>query len=92
MLFIQILLILGFIEINPGPNCTYSSTHPKSIKYISIVHNNVCSLLPKLDIITSELSTYDIIAISETHLNKIISNNDNSKDGFHPPIGKDRNR
>ena len=89
---IRILLILGCIESNPGPNCTKSNTHAKSIKSISIVHNNVCSLLPKLDIITSELSTYDIIAISETHLDKTVSNNDISIDGFHPPIRKDRNR
>ena len=80
------------MEINPGPNCTKSSTHAKSKKSISIVHNNVCSLLPKLDIITTELSTYDILAISETHLDKTITNNDISIDGFHAPIIKDRNR
>ena len=56
------------------------------------MHNNVCSLLPKLDIIATELSMYDIITISETHLDNSISNQSISIDGFHQPIGKDRNR
>ena len=54
--------------------------------------STMCSLLPKLDIITTELSTYDIITIIETHLDQTISNHNIFIDGFHPPIHKDRNR
>ena len=54
--------------------------------------STMCSLLPKLDIITTELSTYDIITISETHLDQTISNHNIFIDCFHPPIHKDRNR
>lgn len=84
---IFLLLMLGNIETNPGPNNNTSFTKP-----LSIVHNNVCSLLPKLDIITAELSMYDIITISETHLDDSINNESIQIDGFHPPIRNDRNR
>lgn len=87
--YIYILLILGCIETNTGPSFIKSSHISKPL---SIVHNNVCSLLPKLDIITSELSTYDITTLSETHLDNSISNENISIEGFHPPIRKDRNR
>ena len=35
---------------------------------------------------------YDIITISETHLDNSISNQSISIDGFHQPIRKDGNR
>ena len=44
---IQILLILSGIEINPGPS------NDRIHGSISIVHNNVCSLLSKIDVIYS---------------------------------------
>ena len=61
-LLIKILLLIGGIEINPGPN------NRPLYKNIKIVHNNVCSLLPKVDIVFNELSDYDIIGITESHL------------------------
>jgi hypothetical protein len=75
------------IERNPGPsNC---NSHMSSI---SIVHNNVCSLKSKVDIIAAELSGYDIIGISETHLDKTISSVDIVIPGYYSPIQKDRKR
>ena len=38
------------------------------------MHNNVCSLLPKLDLIEHEFQNYDVICISESHLDKSIDN------------------
>lgn len=52
----------------------------------------MCSLLTKVDIIAAELSNFDIIAISETHLDSSIDNNSLIISGFHPPIRLDRNR
>jgi predicted metal-dependent RNase len=49
------------IESNPGPQLNNK-------KNIKIIHNNVCSLLPKLDLIEHEFQEYDVICISESHL------------------------
>lgn len=65
------LLIFSYIETNPGPNRNNNSCFSKPL---SIELNNVCSLLPKLDIITAELTMYDIITVSETHLDDTIDN------------------
>ena len=43
--------------------------------------STMCSLLPKLDIITTELSKYDIITISETHLDQTIHKDRNRHGG-----------
>lgn len=46
----------------------------------------MCSLLPKVDIIAAELSNFDIINISKTHLKSSINKNSLIISGFHPPI------
>lgn len=58
----------------------------------SIVHNNVCSSLPKIATISNELSGNDIIAITETHLDDSICDESLLLNGYHPPLRKDRNR
>ncbi|CAG2252208.1 unnamed protein product [Mytilus edulis] len=82
---IQFLLLVAGIEQNPGPD----QSNKKNLK---IVHNNVCSLLPKLDLINNELHEYDIICISESHLDKSITDDQIKLNGFHKPIRLDRNR
>ncbi|CAG2220486.1 unnamed protein product [Mytilus edulis] len=85
---IQFLLLVAGIEQNPGPD----QSNKKNLK---IVHNNVCSLLPKLDLINNELHDYDIICISESHLDKSITDDQIKLNGFHKPIKPirlDRNR
>lgn len=52
-------MLRGCIESNPGQHLR--------TKNVSIVHNNVCSLIPKIHIINNDLSGNDIIAIIETH-------------------------
>ena len=59
---------------------------------IIIGHNNVCSLYLKLDVIAAEMLENDIIAISETHLESSIDNDQISLTCFHPPLRRDRNR
>ena len=82
-LVIYYLLIIGGIEINPGP--TLNSN-------IKIIHNNVCSILPKIDIIYNEFYEYDIVAITESHLDQSITDNDIELEGFQAPVRLDRNR
>ncbi|CAG2185382.1 unnamed protein product [Mytilus edulis] len=82
---IQFLLLVAGIEQNPGPD----QSNKKNLK---IVHKTVCSLLPKLDLINNELHEYDIICISESHLDKSITDDQIKLNGFHKPIRLDRNR
>ncbi|VDI37460.1 Hypothetical predicted protein [Mytilus galloprovincialis] len=82
---IQFVLLVAGIEQNPGPD----QSNKKNLK---IVHNNVCSLLPKLDLINNELHEYDIICISESHLDKSITDDQIKLNGFHKPFRLDRNR
>ena len=74
----------GDIETNPGPN-TY-----KTIDDISMIHANVKSLRNKIDQVSVEATNHDIVTISETWLNKSISNENIKLPGFHPPTRKDR--
>ena len=64
---IKYALLIAGIESNPGPQLNNK-------KNIKIIHNNVCSLLPKLDLIEHEFQEYDVICISESHLDKSIDN------------------
>jgi hypothetical protein len=81
LFIIACLLLRAGIESNPGPPNVY----PKSIR---IVHNNVCSLYPKIDTVAAGFSDNDIIGISETHLDDTISNEVIQMAGFR----KDRNK
>lgn len=59
---------------------------------VKIVHNNVCSLKLKVDIIFNKLCDFDVIGISESHLDRTISDEDIEFEGFHKPVRLDRNR
>ena len=63
-----LLLQSGDIHPNPGPSSVASDTSDSSF-----VHYNVHSIVPKLDILSSELSEFDILAFSETWLNPTIT-------------------
>jgi hypothetical protein len=54
-LFLFLVHIVG-IESNPGPQLNNK-------KNIKIIHNNVCSLLPKLDLIEHEFQEYDVMYV-----------------------------
>ena len=88
-LFIVLLLLLilcGDVEVNPGPTIT------RQLKNLNICHANVRSLTRgKLaDIKTSLAETFDIITLSETHLNVGIPNEVIFLEGFHEILRKDR--
>ena len=54
----------------------------------------VFKIYPKLDVIAAEMLENDIIAISETHLDSSIDNDNDqiSLTCFYPPLRMDRNR
>ena len=82
---IKYALLIAGIESNPGPQLNNK-------KNIKIIHNNVCSLLPKLDLIEHEFQEYDVICISESHLDKSIDNDKIKLKSFQNPVRLDRNR
>ena len=76
-----VMYIAWDIETNPGPQprspnislCSSTSTDESSSvnsqsvgSNLSLMHQNVQSLIPKLDLITAELQDFDILAFTET--------------------------
>ena len=61
-------------------------------KHLSFIHYNVQSIANKLDILTAELSDFDILAFSETWLHAAIQTTDLLMPNFKPPERKDRTR
>ena len=102
--YMVITLILsqsGDVHPNPGPDsasCLSSSVNENSSldnslrENLSIVHINIQSLFPKLDILSIELQPYDIVVITETWLSRNNSDNDILIPNFDPLYKKDRNR
>ena len=59
-------------------------------KYLSVLHYNVQNLRNKVDLIQSECSNFDIIALTESWLDTSVENDAISMKSFHPPERKDR--
>ena len=91
LLIIMSLLLIGGIERNPGPssessvdsNSDLSATEHIIEDKFSIVHYNVQSIANKLDLIESELRSFDIICITETWLDGRISDEDIKFENFN---------
>lgn len=92
LLFVlQMLLILGGIETNPGPellindelSSSFNDSSEMSSIYetfstsVSFIHLNIQSLVPKLDLIYAEYDHFDIMSFTETWLK-----GDNSDDSI----------
>ena len=75
------LILCGDIHPNPGP--TNDST-------LSIVHNNICSLQNKADLVFAELHNFDIITISETWLYDEFDIDKILIPGYSNPIRQDK--
>ena len=91
----------GNIHPNPGPasissdsmsvSTDISALHSSVLsKHLSFIHYNVQSILPKFDILFTELCDFDILAFSETWLNASITDDDISHQLYHKPERKDR--
>ena len=101
--FFILILQSGDIELNPGPfsdadsSISRSSSPDSSLmsitalaNHLSIVHYNVHSIVNKIDILSAELSEFDILAFSETWLNPSIKNDRLLIDSYGEPVRKDR--
>ena len=93
-----ILLIISGVEQNPGPSLSESSRSFSSVSdlssdcsvfknNVSFLHLNVQSIVPKLDIITAEYSSYDILSFTESWLKQNINDETLKLPGYKfPPI------
>ncbi len=78
----NILLLSGDIETNPGP--------VDNIKQcLSIIHQNIRSVRNKLDYIKDNLTDFDIICLTETHLSVDYPNTNLMIDTFDKIFRKD---
>ena len=86
-LYLKIFLLSCMdVHPDPGPSVTDDST------VLSVFHINIRSLRNKISYLSDIASEYDIICVSETHLNENVNTSDLIIDGYYPnPIRKDRN-
>lgn len=94
-----LILLSGDVHTNPGPD-SVRNTSLSSVSSIlsleqyqdlfSILHLNIQSLLPKIDLIRCESEAYDVMIFTESWLNPTIANNDISIEHFHEPVRYDR--
>ena len=97
--FVCLIMLDGDIHPNPGPESvssdvrnSVSSVNSEDIlnNHLSILHLNVQSLLPKIDIIRAESELYDIAVFSETWLKPNTTDADIALLNFLPPFRTDR--
>ncbi|MEW8547607.1 MAG: reverse transcriptase family protein, partial [Candidatus Thiodiazotropha sp.] len=94
-----LILLCGDVHTNPGPD-SVRSTSLSSVSSIlslehyqdlfSILHLNIQSILPKIDLVRCESAAYDVMIFSESWLNPTISNDEISIENFHEPVRYDR--
>ncbi|KAK3105198.1 hypothetical protein FSP39_019583 [Pinctada imbricata] len=93
---LQCIYLSGDVETNPGP---YSHLTPSSVSSessisnseigtyneVSFIHLNVQSIVPKIDLITAELTSFDILVFTETWLKPSTPICDYEIPGYNPP-------
>lgn len=96
MLFISIIMLSGDVHPNPGPDSlsrSFSSNNNSSSVFnhnLNIIHLNIQSILPKMDILEAEMQNYDILVFTETWLSPQTSDDDILITNFEPPYRRDR--
>jgi len=90
-----LLLCSGDVHPNPGPESSSSSflsgySHILNNNGLSIMHLNIQSLRPKLDILEVEAHPYDVLVLTETWLNSSIPDDDIALLNFQQPFRCDR--
>ena len=95
---LHFLLLIGTVHPNPGPmtdvgqNISFSNSTLSSENYISICSINIRSIRNKLEFLNNFFEEFDLLAVSESHIDKDVSDNDLKLDSFSPSIiRKDRN-
>ena len=86
-----IVILGGDVEINPGPGSVEGDSDSSNdnsfdilANLLSILHLNVQSLLPILDLIAAESEAYDVLVFSESWLKPDIKNDSISLNNFYP--------
>ena len=99
---IQMLLIISWLETNPGPeddsdisigslnSIDVSSFCDKFSSSVSFLHLNIQSIIPKLDLIAAEYEDFDILSFSESWLNSNHTDESITLLNFHTPFRSDR--
>ena len=104
--FLSIICILlftcGDLELNPGPE-SYSEISDVSSdstattcsfdlfrSHISLMHLNIQSIKPKIDIIQGTLCDFDLLCFTESWLDQNTLNTEVFLEGFTPPFRNDR--
>lgn len=101
-----LLIISGNVHPNPGPysssstatHSSFNSSHESGLisktgnlsHHLSFVHYNIQSIVTKLDILSTELYDFDILAFSETWLGPSTLTEDINLESYLPPERKDR--
>lgn len=95
-----LIVLSGDIEVNPGPGSvggsTDTSVNSSSTSYqmlsnhLSILHLNIQSIVPKLDLIKCEADAYDVLVFSESWLKPEVKNDTIFLENFLPPFRNDR--
>ncbi|VDI24390.1 Hypothetical predicted protein [Mytilus galloprovincialis] len=98
LLFVlHFILIVGNIEPNPGPDENNISSTPSSVRFseidksISICNLNIRSIRNKLEFLNNFTDEFDVLAVTETHLDPSVSEDQLKLDSFNNIIRKDRN-
>ena len=91
-----LILLSGDIQENPGPDSVSSladeesdilSCSTESLDHLfSIMHLNIQSIVPKLDLVETEYLAYDIMVYSESWLKPTVSNDSVTIAIFHKPF------
>ena len=94
-------ILSGDIELNPGPYSVNGSADVSDIlsstsfdslgNHLSILHLNIQSILPTIDLIRGEATSYDILVFSESWLYPTVNNHVIGIENFMLPFRTDRN-
>ena len=95
-----LILLSGDIQENPGPDSVssladeegdLSSCSTESLDPLfSIMHLNIQSIEPKLDLVETESLAYDVMVYSESWLKPTVSNDSVTIANVHKPFRCDR--
>jgi hypothetical protein len=81
-------LIIGNVEVNPGPltNEISNTSLVNTDKSLAICNINIRSIRNKLEFFQNFVDEFDIITVTETHLNSNVSDDDIKFESFSPKI------
>ena len=65
---------------------TYTNNFIPNGNNLTMIHMNIHSIRKKVAILETEISGYDIVALTETWLNPNITNDQLTIKGYHPPL------